>query len=79
MMVILSCFDDEMDELISMNPGVRNRIPRRIVFKNYSREELYRGFMRLIRKQFQVEPEFETRAKEFFYSISDDLSGQRFR
>lgn len=72
MMVILSGYADEMDQLVSMNPGVKNRIPRRIVFKNYTREELYRGFMRLVRKQFQTEPEFEDRARAFFNGISEE-------
>ena len=38
--VILAGYEEEMDNLLSLNPGLRSRFPNRFVFKSFSLEEL---------------------------------------
>lgn len=38
--VILAGYEEEMDNLLSLNPGLRSRFPNRFVFKIFSLEEL---------------------------------------
>ena len=38
--VILAGYEEEMDNLLSLNPGLRSRFPNRFIFKSFSLEEL---------------------------------------
>jgi hypothetical protein len=48
--VIAAGYLDEMHEFLAMNPGLRSRFPREVVFPHYSGEELYRIFLLLTAK-----------------------------
>merc|ERR1712216_174915 len=40
LVVIFAGYNDEMDRLVSSNPGVRSRFPVKVHFEDYSEEEL---------------------------------------
>ena len=42
--VILAGYDQEMDQLIALNPGLESRISRQIIFEDFNVEELYEIF-----------------------------------
>jgi len=70
MLVVMAGYSDEMDTLMTANPGLRSRMPRVLHFPNYSREQLFEIFMLMVRKHFDYQPELETEAKEYFSGLS---------
>lgn len=50
LVVILAGYNDEMEEFINSNPGLRSRFNRYIHFPDYSAEELYQIFLMNMRK-----------------------------
>jgi SpoVK/Ycf46/Vps4 family AAA+-type ATPase len=71
--VIFAGYDKELEKLFSLNPGLRDRIPYRIHFTNYSREELSRIFFRMIPSSFNITEGFRESAETFFTSLPDEL------
>lgn len=54
---ILAGYTDEMEDMISVNPGLRNRIGITIEFPDYSAEELLQIFIKFARdKKYYVHP-----------------------
>ena len=62
-------YPEDMEKLLSLNPGMRSRVPYTIEFPNYSREDLYRIFDRMASEQFIHAPGFDEHAKRFFMDI----------
>ncbi len=58
--VIFAGYPDEMDAFMAVNPGLRSRVPFRLVFEDYSPEELV-DIVRLEarRRGFDIRPEAE--------------------
>jgi hypothetical protein len=72
LIVILAGYRDEMEKLCEMNPGLRERIPHRIHFSNYSKEELYEIFMTQIESRYSVDEGFFPRAWDFFSRLPEE-------
>lgn len=72
MVIIMAGYADEMNKLMSINPGLKSRMPFVIDFKNYSKEQLTELFMNMARKAFNVEPDFETAVRDYMNGLSDD-------
>lgn len=49
--IIMAGYENEMEELIKMNPGFESRIPFKIHFPDYSAEELYEIFKKMAKKE----------------------------
>ena len=73
LVVILAGYTDDMEKLMNANAGLKSRIPYRIEFSNYSREELLEIFLQMCRKRFPLGPGFEETAATYFLSLSDGL------
>lgn len=58
LIVILAGYTDQMEEFLQANPGLNSRFGRRIIFEDYSADELIQIFQRNLQK--------------FEYTISDD-------
>jgi SpoVK/Ycf46/Vps4 family AAA+-type ATPase len=71
-MVILAGYSDEMETMLSANPGLRGRIPHRLHFPNYSREELFQIFKMQISRKFEYDDALITAAEDFFGSLTED-------
>ena len=77
MLVIMAGYTDEMDTLMKGNTGLRSRMPYLLDFKSYTRDELFRIFMLMVKKHFDFESELETEARKFFDSLSDNYINSR--
>ena len=72
-MVIMAGYSDEMEQMMQSNPGLRGRIPHRLHFPNYTREELYKIFEVQILGKYDCEDNVMLQAKDFFLSLEDDF------
>ena len=72
MLVVMAGYSDEMDTLMTANPGLRSRMPRILHFPNYDRDQLFAIFMLMVRKHFQYRPELEEEAKKYFTGLSQE-------
>jgi len=75
MVVIMAGYPDEMDTLMKGNKGLEGRMPYRIEFPNYTKEELAAIFMKMARSEFETEPALEESVKEFFSSLPASFVG----
>lgn len=73
MIVIFAGYEKELQQLFDLNPGLRDRIPYRISFENYSRDELMQIFYMSIPEGFGYDDDFRISADEFFENLSDDV------
>ncbi|NLZ56571.1 MAG: AAA family ATPase [Clostridiaceae bacterium] len=77
MLVIMAGYSEDMEILMQGNRGLESRMPYKIVFENYSAEELYQIFMSMVRKNFAYEEEFDAAAREYFESIPTEVLESR--
>ena len=56
-----------------MNPGLRDRIPYRVHFDNYSREELCSIFYDKLPESFSYEDDFKETVDGFFKNLPDEV------
>ena len=73
LIVILAGYPDEINKMISMNPGMRSRVPYTIEFPNYTHEQLFEIFMGMVRKNFSCTDDLKEQADRFFGSIPDSV------
>lgn len=73
MVVIFAGYEKELEKLFDLNPGLRDRIPYKIHFDNYNREELRQIFYKMIPGRFSYNEEFDETVKDFFDNLSDDI------
>ena len=85
MVVIMAGYPKEMQQLMDMNPGLAGRIPYELVFPNYSREDLFRIFLRMAEGgSFHLTPEAHNEAQRYFETLPDavitagDFANARF-
>ncbi len=71
--VIFSGYSDRMKEMLEANPGLKSRIPHEIKFRNFTRDELYRIFMSMATKTYQVKDDLADAAKEYFMALSQEV------
>ena len=77
MVVIMAGYTDDMDTLMEANAGLRSRMPFKIEFNSYDRDQLFEIYMLMVRKHFQYQPEFETAVKDYFAALSDSYIESR--
>lgn len=73
MVVIFAGYEKELEKLFALNPGLRDRIPYRIHFDNYNREELKQIFYKMLPGKFTYGAEFDEAVKDFFDNLSDEI------
>ena len=73
MIVIFAGYENELKSLFELNPGLRDRIPYHISFKNYTRDELVQIFYMGIPSNFTYDDEFSTAANDFFANLPDEV------
>lgn len=69
MVVIMAGYSDEMENLMRSNKGLESRMPYKIVFNNYTKDELTRIFMNMAKEYFETECGLEKTVEEFFASL----------
>ena len=73
MVVIFAGYKDEMEQLMKGNAGLKSRIPYKIEFPNFSKEQLYDIFVNMLKESFKYEESLLECAKEYFMNLSDDF------
>lgn len=73
LVVILAGYREEMDELMQVNAGLASRIPYCIEFPNYTKEQLYEIFMKIISKNFNYTDGFAEEAKRYFDTLTQEV------
>ncbi len=74
LVVIFAGYPDEMEYLLDTNPGMRSRIPYKIVFPDYSKEQLYQIYMKMVENSgYSVADGFSDHVKEYFLDLPDEL------
>jgi len=77
MVVIFAGYEKELEALFDMNPGLRDRIPNKVHFPNYSREELEQIFFLNLGKKISYDESFKEKADEFFRTFPEAILSQR--
>ena len=76
-MVIMAGYTEEMEVLMTANPGLRSRMPYLLEFPNYSREALYEIFMDMTEKNFKYGEGFRECVKDYFDRLPDEVLQSR--
>ncbi len=85
LVVIMAGYPREMDRLMDLNPGLKGRIPYTLEFPNYSVEELYQIFLRMVSGDgFRLAEDADAAIHSYFLNLptevlgSSDFSNARF-
>lgn len=69
--VIMAGYTEDMDRMMKGNAGLASRIPYTIEFPNFTREQLYEIFVKMLGKKISVEEGFLDDVKSYFESLSE--------
>ncbi len=70
MMIILAGYEKDMERLYEANPGLRRRFPNKLVFTDYTPEQLYEIFLLKSKGRYTVHPEAELPLRELITRYS---------
>lgn len=77
MCVIFAGYSEEMDNLMKINPGLKDRIPIKIEFENYNRDQLETIFFNMLDGKFKYEDKMREVAHQFFQSLPDTFIAEK--
>lgn len=73
LVVIFAGYEDELEKLFTLNPGLRDRIPYKVQFNSYTRDELRDIFYSTVPESFEYNDRFKVAADKFFKNIEDSV------
>lgn len=71
--VIFAGYQEEMEELLTANVGLESRIPYRIEFPNYNKEELISIFFHMLSDNFEYDEQLKEAVENFFNSLPKEV------
>ena len=71
--VIFAGYQEEMEELLTANVGLESRIPYRIEFPNYNKDELIDIFFHMVSDNFEYDEQLKEAVENFFNSLPKDV------
>lgn len=71
--VILAGYKSEMEQLMTINPGLESRIPYVINFPNYTKDEMEQIFFAMMEGKFTYDDTLKETVHDFFESIPDSM------
>lgn len=77
MVVIMAGYTDDMEELMKGNSGLRDRMPYKIEFPDYTREQLCSIFLKMASKYYVLGDGLEEAAKDFFDKMTDAYMNEK--
>ena len=77
LVVIFAGYTQEMKRFLDVNPGLSSRIPYHIQFPNYTREELFEIFKRMIGSRFAYDSEILPKAENYILSLPEEILNER--
>ncbi len=77
--VVFAGYQEELEALFALNPGLKDRIPFHIHFGNYTRQELKEIFYKLLDEGFAYNEGFKEAADNYFDNLPDAImKGENF-
>lgn len=73
LVVIFAGYDKDLEKLMALNPGLKDRIPYHINFTNYTRKELKEIFYTLLDKDFKHDNEFKKAVNSYFEKLPKEI------
>ncbi len=73
MIVIFAGYEKDLEQLFSKNSGLKDRVPHKIFFPNYNRDELKQIFFKQFDNKMDYDESFVKKADEFFANFPDDV------
>lgn len=73
MIVIFAGYEKDLENLFSKNSGLKDRVPHKIYFPNYTRDELKQIFFKQFENKIDYDESFVKKADEFFANFPDDV------
>lgn len=77
MIVIFAGYEKELEKLFEMNQGLRDRIPYKIHFPNYNRDELKQIFYLQFKNKIDFDESFIERVEEYFSNFPEQIMNMR--
>ncbi|MDL2225124.1 AAA family ATPase [Eubacteriales bacterium OttesenSCG-928-M02] len=71
--VIMAGYENDMESLLKLNSGLRDRIPHRLHFQSYSKEQLFQIFQLQLKDGYAFEDAFLETAQSYFLSLPDSF------
>lgn len=71
--VIMAGYEDDMQNLLKVNSGLKDRVPHHLHFENYDREQLFAIFEMQIKNKYTYDQSFLDTAKDFFHALEDSF------
>ena len=76
--IILAGYEEEMDDMLKYNPGMKDRFPNRIIFDNYTGEELFEILIQLLKEEgTRFDEEYAQNARQVLIRHIQVLSKDR--
>ncbi len=77
MVVIFAGYEKELEGLFDMNPGLRDRIPHKVHFANYNRDELEQIFFLQLKNKLDFDETFKAATEKFFKNFPEEIMKMR--
>lgn len=72
LVVIMAGYTDDMEQLMEGNAGLRSRMPYSIEFPNFTREQLYQIFEKMVNGKIECETAVLDGAKRYFLELDEE-------
>ena len=69
MVVIMAGYTDDMEKMLRGNVGLRDRLPYKIEFANFTREQLYDIFASMCERQIKCDSEMLNDVRQYFLNL----------
>lgn len=77
LIVIFAGYTDDMDKMLDGNLGLKSRIPYTIEFPNFTRDQLYEIYKKMLDGKFAYEDALCNAAKEYFANLPSEIYDAR--
>lgn len=77
LVVIFAGYPDEIEKMISLNPGMRSRIPYTIEFPSYTPKQLTNIFKKMLDESFSYTDDLLENVKDYFESLPTNMLSEK--
>lgn len=73
LVVVLAGYPDDIERMISLNPGMRSRIPYTLTFPSYTPDQLAAIFEKMLTSSFSCTDDLMDHVREFFQTLPEEM------
>ena len=73
LVVVFAGYPDDIEKMISLNPGMRSRIPYTLTFPSYTPEQLAAIFEKMLSSSFSYTEDLMDHVREFFKNLPQEM------